>query len=618
MRQYQTEYLELLSRLSASAPRAEDMDAETFTRQAEEENRMKREAVERGTALLRQWLFPVLDDILSAGEEEIGELYEFAGKLMSGTEQRDVGLHYRIHLALVEYARHKGLRDMLIRELYLVGMSLFNFENMLSPNDIRLFRTRMRMCFAEAASYFEKGYDDITDPEIRGYIHRSMGNIALAYDGKKKESAEEKLRVIKRSINILTDPDIRAKTPELPWDLYLYKSHQECTSLLTFLRSGNAGPEVFAQVMDSAQTVQERQLKAARERGEPLQPRWQYAYMAARYHCGAMLLPELLEGIYALSLSVPEDTFDAQAIFARIGAPATYMAYSKQLESGKYDGRVAVRVRRMTDRMLTWLSRAPYSENDELMMFHLRQFLYAYRELPGGISFYELVQDIFAMRYEPGFLRMFITGRIAAMLTRWAVRDCPGKLVGLPGIERPEDAAERSGEIAEFACRSGRLYDAGMVHFFRFESAAPRGLFEEEEAILRLHAYCGAELLRTHDSTAVYADIALGHHLSYDEKSGFPVDFSPKESPVRPMLYIISAADAIASVFQETASRYRPARSLDEALEELRRGSGTVYAPFVVELLTPESRREELRRELGGMLDQAFLDMYRRRKGREE
>ena len=154
VRSYQEEYLDLLRSVTEGAgPRVDEMDQEEFVRAVREANRAADRAVERGTRLLREGLFPVLDDILDASDEEVASLEEFAGRLTSGLEQRDIGLNYRIHLALVSYARHKGLRDMLIRELYLMGMSLFNLENMLSPNAVRLYSTRMRMCFAESASY---------------------------------------------------------------------------------------------------------------------------------------------------------------------------------------------------------------------------------------------------------------------------------------------------------------------------------------------------------------------------------------------------------------------------------------------------------------------------------
>lgn len=614
MKPYQEEYLELLRSVERGVGiGTASLTPEEFVEAAKEAAAISKRSVERGTRLLREELFPVLDDILSASGEEIDDLQEFAGKLMSMQAQSDVGLHYRIHLALMDYARHRNMRDMLIKELYLVGMSLYNMETMLSPNIIRLYSTRMRMCFTEAASYFDTEYADIKDPETRGYIHRSMGNIALSYETGGSEVAEAKLAAISRSISILSDPDIQAMTPELPWGTYLYKSHQERTSLLGYLRSGNAGPEAFAQVLESAQIVQSRQLQAARDSGRPLEPRWQYAYMAARYHCGAMLLPELLDGIYGLSSAMEDDDFGGQSMFSHVSAPALYMEYSKHLKDDKLMGEVALRERRMTARMLAWLTKAPNSEQNEQLMFYLRQFLYAYRELPGCMPFFEVLQNVFALRHPFGYIRMWIAGQIARQLTDWAVEDCPEALAGLPGFGSIQQVIWGREEILDMAFKAGKLYDTGMVHFFNLESSACRGLFEEEEALLRLHPYCGSQLLSMHPSTKIYADIALGHHRYFNDKGGYPVDFSMQSSPMRPMTAIVAAADALAACSEDTASRYRPSRSFEDAMEALKKGEGSRYAPFVVKLMRCEARRETLREKLDSWRIEACLDMYKRR-----
>ena len=607
MRPYQEEYLSLLGDVARQAALSAREDGpEDFMRSVRASSQAARQAVERGTELLRRELFPMLDDILSASQEELDDLLAFAGKLMAGTAQKDVGLHYRIHLALTDYARHGGHRDMLIRELYLLGMSLYNMETMLTPNNIRLYATRMRMSFAESASYFETDYDDITDPEIRGYIHRSMGNIALGYEGSSPEDTQAKLAAIKRSLALLSDPDIQAKTPSLPWDRYIYMSHQERTTALSYLRSGHAKPEVFAQVLESAQIVQEHQLRLAREQGAPLQPRWQYAFYAARYHCGAMPLTEFLDTLYALSTAMPDDDFSPQSMFSHVSVPALYMEYCKNLPRAQQD-RHAGRIDRMLRRMCRWLVRAPNTDNNEQLMFFLRQVLYAYVELPGCMTFFDLLQNAFAARHPTGYAKMWRVGRVAEALCGWAIQDCPEKLACLPGYADAGEVTARRDELLAFADRAGRLYDAGMIHCFNLVLFSCRGLFEEEYALLQLHAYCGSQLLSAHPSTAAYADIAYGHHCHFDEKGGYPLGFSPRTSPVRPMIHIIAVADAIIAATDDVGNRYRPAKSFEQVLDELREGAGARYAPFVVELLNAPDRQKWLK----DSLDRWTLDAYR-------
>ncbi len=613
MRPYQEQYLALLHRMSdISIPSADTLSPEEFVAESAKNAALAGQMVEEGTQLLRQSLFPVLDDILAASREETEDLAAFAAALMRVKEGQDVGLHYRIHMALVSYARRCGDRDMLIRELYEVGMSLYTMQHMLSPSSIRLYNARMRLSFSEAASHFETDYDEIENPETRGYIHRSMGNISLCYETNDERSAQAKLAACTRSIRILSDPDVRAKTPSLPWDRYLYASHQQRTSLLSYLRSGNAGHEAFAQVLESAQIVREKQMRDMRERGEPLQPRWQYAYLAALYHSGAMHLTELLDGLYGLGSSCDDDDFGAQSAFSHIGAPAYYMEYSTQLPDSRLDGEVAARIDRLTRRMCRWIVRLPGHDPDDTLMFFLRAFLYGYRELPGCMPFSELLQNVYAARHPPSYLRQWIAGRTARLLAGWAVDDMADKLTGLLGTQDAAQVRARREEILDFAQRAGNLYDTGMIHFIGLEGSACRGIFEEEGELLRLHAHCGWKLLSAHPSTKPYADVALGHHTHYDGKGGYPVDFSLQESRLRPVICIVAAADVLASAIPEAASRFRPARDFEAALKELERGAGTAYSPLVTGLLTP-ARRETLKKCLEEWRAEACLDMYRRR-----
>ncbi len=610
-RAYQREYMELLASVrGGQTPPADGAGgAEACAAALREQGRASRRAVQRGTQLLREGLFPMLDNVLSASQQEIDELTAFASGLTEGNPA-DIVLHYRIHMALTNYARHWKRRDMLIRELYQVGMALYQMERLLSPSGMRPYSARMRLCFAESASYFETEYDRIEDPETRGYIHRSMGNIALSY-GATTDAARLKLEAVTRSIRLLSDPELRAKTPSLPWDTYLYKSHMERTALLPYLRSGRAEPEAFVQVLESAQIVERRQAQLARERGESLQPRWQYAYLAAQYHCGALELSELLEGIYALAYSMPDDDFGAQSVFSHVGTLGLYLEYA---QGERLPEDTARQVKNMVARLCAFIVRAPAENAGGDLMFYLRQALYFYRELPGCPTFLETLQTAFAARDPVGYVRMGVTSRLSRTLCAWAIEDCPEKLAGLPGCARVEDVIWGREALLEMAANAGKLCDAGMIHFLSIEELACRGLFEEEETLLQMHAYCGADLLRRQPSTAIYADVANGHHRAYDDSSGYPLGFSVRQSPMRAMIFLVAAADALSVAAEETAGRAREPLTAEQAARRVLEGAGKRYAPFVAELLRAPGRVDALREDIPRFVREAAEELLRRRE----
>ena len=132
MKEYQRLYLENLQRIVALNDLADmPADGAAFLRQRREHTGLIREIVEENNAMLRRQLFPMLDDIASADEEEIRALEDFAAHLgAGGANQPDLVLHYSVRCALVSYARKWGKRDMLIQQLYWAGLALFYMQEM--------------------------------------------------------------------------------------------------------------------------------------------------------------------------------------------------------------------------------------------------------------------------------------------------------------------------------------------------------------------------------------------------------------------------------------------------------------------------------------------------------
>ncbi len=602
MKPYQEEYLALQNAATAASAYLWTEGPAGFRARQRASAAAVREARQKGSALLREQLFPAIDAIHTASPEELADLEAFAAALTALRPAPDAALSYRIHMALVSYARHWDKRDMLIRELYQAGMDLYNLESFLGDSNARPYMGRMGLYFSQCAAYFETDYDAIEDPETRGFIHRAMGNIALSIDAAKPAGAARKLAAVNRSLRILMDPDIRARTPSLPWELYVYKSHQERTTLLSFLRSGQADADAFAQVLESAQIIEQHQQKLFAERGESLPPRWQYAYLAARYHCGALTLPELLEGLYALSAACDGEDFSQQSLFCHVSAPAYYMGYAKELQVPRLRNRAAVRQDIMTRRMFRWIARIPYETADQMLSFSLLQFLSAYREQPACMDYARLVENILPVCQPARYVRARLVERIARQLYRWGLEDCPEEMTGLPA----QGAEEQVG-------RAGFLADAGMLFFSTVDGPSCRGMFAEEQELLQLHGHYGAAFLADRASTAPYAEVARGHHCRWDGKGGFPRGFSVKKSPARTAICLVAVADALAGADGDLDTRFFPAAPLEETVESILVQSGGRYAPFAAELLRPEKRREQLRAVLPAWREEAYRDLFDRR-----
>ena len=132
MKEYQERYIANLKEifLLTAPPQEIPQDVPAFAKERRRCWEQARVLAVENTVLLREELFPVLDNIVSASEEDVENLEEFAGQLLSGATQLDVVLNYYLHNALIVYARRWNKRDMLIKALYNGAMALFYMEDL--------------------------------------------------------------------------------------------------------------------------------------------------------------------------------------------------------------------------------------------------------------------------------------------------------------------------------------------------------------------------------------------------------------------------------------------------------------------------------------------------------
>lgn len=608
MKPYQERYLNNMETVSGllEMHREAGLTAVSFYEDRVARAREIRARVEENMGLLRDNLIPLMDDIVSANPGDIKELMDFADQLMSGQKQMDIGLPYQIHSALIAYARHKNDRCLLIRELYQTAMALYYFQVMLDAVDEDKYRWRMRMLFGEAAGFI-RYYDEIEDVETRGYIHRSMGNLAIGYNSNVGEEAIKKLDVIRRSLQTLEDPAYQAKTPQLPWDAYIYKSHQERTTMLTYLRHGITTDSVVREIMESAEYVHNRQLKNAKEKGTKLEPRWLYAYYAASYHCGFNSLQEFFVNLEEIYASVSVTDYSQQGIYANVYVPGLYSSYVG--DNPEYLEKKEPVLTYMYRNLVRYVKSVPNSLENERLFFYLRGTMNVFIEYPNGILLKDYICEMVAGRYPASHVHSQIVGRIAQLLLNRAVDLIPEALLGVRKLDTVEDLCAHREELLDFIYDCGILHDIGKLNFLNLISLSSRKWIEEEDEIVEFHTCAGKKVLERCASTADYVYAALGHHRWYNGKGGYPASYDRARVRDAALVDIISIADYLELHTSEAGNYFENVMPLEEALEKLSGQSGSRFAPHFVAIAL------QLEKELGEILDkgrrEAYEEVYR-------
>jgi putative nucleotidyltransferase with HDIG domain len=184
----------------------------------------------------------------------------------------------------------------------------------------------------------------------------------------------------------------------------------------------------------------------------------------------------------------------------------------------------------------------------------------------------------------------FMGPTVRALLVRLAHKDDytaeHTRGVALRAVQVGEELGLAPARLRELAI-GGLVHDVGKLSVPNEILQKPGALTEEEYDIIKAHAELGSELVRRLGFSAQVARLVLDHHERLDG-SGYPRGLGA------PDLDIETRILAVCDVFDALLSKrvYRPAWSLDEALELLSQESGTGFDPACVEALQRVIGRE--------------------------
>ena len=125
----------------------------------------------------------------------------------------------------------------------------------------------------------------------------------------------------------------------------------------------------------------------------------------------------------------------------------------------------------------------------------------------------------------------------------------------------------------------GDIHDIGKVGVSQNILNKVGELSEEEWEEIRKHPQIGYHIVSSSSDISFLGESVLTHHEKYDG-SGYPKGLKGDEIPL--MARILSVADAYDAMVSYRP--YRKTKTRNEAIEELRKYSGTQFDPKIVEI----------------------------------
>src|SRR5450432_3549902 len=147
--------------------------------------------------------------------------------------------------------------------------------------------------------------------------------------------------------------------------------------------------------------------------------------------------------------------------------------------------------------------------------------------------------------------------------------------------------------------RGAFLHDIGKMAIPDAILRKPGALTPEERDIMREHCFRGYQLLRRIPFLSEAAEIVYAHQEKFDG-TGYPRGLKGTQIPLGARIF--SVADTLDAI---TSNRpYRPAQTLEAAIEEIQKWSGRQFDPDVVKtfLSMPENIWDGLRKEIDAQI----------------
>lgn len=608
MQPYQEEYIANLKDIAVLATR-KHLDChsfETYQKTLLQNRSLIETRINRNIELLRDELFPLFDRLFEAKPEELEELEEFAQKLLNGKNELDGGLFCQIYQALLIRARHAKDRNAIIRCLYWLGIGRHNICNKmvgLDWPDIEYYMSQMRLCFAEASAYL-KYYDNIDNIETKGYILRSRANTALG----QFKSASAKIRLTRQTLALLQDTELQQKTPELPWDRYIYMTHQQMISGISYSRENDMTAQDVTAIMESAHIVHKRRIQEAISSHEAPPMRSAFSCYAIEYYCGLLTLEELLGRMEELMDLADTSSFSCDAMYTVISLPAIYCQYLREYPE-QLSGREKY-LESLYRKIIAYTKSFPEEEANEQIFYFLRQLATTFIETANSISYGEFQQTILIHFAPDIYVHSQIVGKTAVAFCEIIMNEDPAFFDDIESIHKISDPDAKREAVLELAMNSGVFHDVGKINFISLFTRTARQWFEEEYEITRLHTVVGSARLNACVSTRRYAAAALGHHSWYDGSHGYPESYKRLECPYRQMVDVIGLLDWIDNSMTYAWLYGHAKKSFDEAVQKAIALEGKRFSPLLTTRLRDKTVTNTLRQAFEMARCEAYQQLY--------
>lgn len=438
---------------------------------------------------------------------------------------------------------------------------------------------------------FKDQFVSLRNPEAQRRVYHSFYNRLVSEMKRSDYSIERIHQYMEEGLAFYSDERNRQVTA-YDFDEYLDVIITRCTfATLTFAEGDGKCPE---NLMEKACATAMKEFDNYIRQGVAPKDVPIVCYMnyhLAAYRMGKISAKEAFEGLYRKYISIavkPRDKkepYKDREFFEVLSSYTPEMfCILKDVEYPK-ETKKEIQDRIVTEVMNFFALIPPGRRNDIANAFMLDAFKKVLPYYDITTNNLENIMRAAITRESTTAIHTNMVKAIASELVKAVIAERPELFIGTLDCKTVEEVVQSRGQLLEYANLAAFSHDIGKLAIADIINIQYRKITDTEFNMIKKHPEIGASILRSIPYLRPFADIARGHHKTYDDEQGYPPQFIRKDSENAIWIDIITLSDCIDAATDSIGRVYKKAKSFDEVIEELKDGAGTLYNPELVKLL---------------------------------
>lgn len=565
--------------------------------------------------ILAEHLFPYLEDSTRVSDSELKDLGAFGDSLLDAynLDNLDPAIHAEISDHLLHKAEQSGSVKLYIQQLDREIAACYTMENITLrlrsfPDIANKYRKRGFAAGKALLKYLDKdAFFALPDNECREIVLTNARYMWTLYEGDvlTEEECRENLAQLEKALALAEDEDYRKKMPWYDWRHHTIRTLQYILIMPEYNNARRLPQDVLNRICTHAvkmnmiwhedpeyyrELIHENEMLVLVQR--------------ARYLSGKFSVETYRHHLMQLYARRDRNNYELGGMTLNLMLPTEYILTLDRehlTEEEKYQ------INRFYHDALNYAFHMSGRDSLSFMLEFLSKLLDCFIEIPGGMDFGEMCLDCLGALHPPTYVHSIMVGQIARCLCRHLLQKRPELFKDLPMAGDPD-------AILSFTYRAAVCHDFGKLPITDTIMVYGRKLLDSEFSLLKTHPVTAAALMRRHESTKAYANIALGHHRWYDDSAGYPDNLCTAELPEKVIIDLVCCADCLDAATDSVGRSYNRGKTMDDFIMELKEGAGTRYAPYLPELFDDTTLRRDLRFLLQQGRRSSYSKVYRQLK----